>query len=185
MMLARPCASGSARSSRTAGRSRPCLNRNLFIARTSSIGSSSSSSRTRPVTRRMRPSSRIRLLPSVDFPQPDSPARPMISPSATENVTPSSCLHVSPQACGSRRSRSSTWRLIGSRLPKPRVEDLVEADVHHVQAGDDRGDRRCPARRTTTTSRAEARSRRRRCSSSGRATSRSTGRARGSRASRR
>ena len=36
-----------------------------------------------PSTTRIRPSSRIRLLPSVVLPQPDSPAMPMISPSAT------------------------------------------------------------------------------------------------------
>ena len=37
----------------------------------------------------IRPSRKTRLLPSVDFPQPDSPAKPMISPSAIEKLTPS------------------------------------------------------------------------------------------------
>ena len=64
--------------------------RNSFIALLSSIGSSTPSSSTVPSTYRMRPSSRIRLLPSVVFPQPDSPAMPMISPSATSKLTPSS-----------------------------------------------------------------------------------------------
>ena len=64
--------------------------RKTFIARSSAIGSSTPSSETVPPMCCMRPSRRIRLLPSVVFPQPDSPARPMISPSATEKVTPSS-----------------------------------------------------------------------------------------------
>ena len=65
------------------------LNRYWFIALESSIGSSSPSSSTRPSMCCMRLSIRIRLFPSVDFPQPDSPARPMISPSSIPKVTPS------------------------------------------------------------------------------------------------
>jgi len=38
------------------------------------------------------PSRRIRLFPRVDLPQPDSPARPMISLSAIEKVAPSRAL---------------------------------------------------------------------------------------------
>jgi hypothetical protein len=62
----------------------------------SQIGSSVPSSSTRPSTYRMRPSSRIRLLPSVDLPQPDSPASPMISPSPIAKVT-SSTAFTSPR----------------------------------------------------------------------------------------
>ena len=49
-------------------------------------------SSTVPPTCFMRPSRKIRLLPSVDLPQPDSPAKPMISPSAIEKLTPSTAL---------------------------------------------------------------------------------------------
>jgi hypothetical protein len=37
------------------------------------------------------------LLPSVDLPQPDSPASPMISPSAISNDAPSDGLHVAAE----------------------------------------------------------------------------------------
>ena len=79
------------------GTSETRLKRKAFIASSSQIGSSAPSSSTRPSTYRMRVSRRIRLFPSVDLPQPDSPARPMISRSATSNVVPST-------ACTSPRS---------------------------------------------------------------------------------
>ncbi len=66
------------------------LKRYSRIASPSAIGSSIPSRATRPPTWRIRPSIRTRLLPKVDLPHPDSPARPMISPSATATVTPSS-----------------------------------------------------------------------------------------------
>ena len=72
------------------GTSDTSLNRNGFMASVSEIGSSRPSSSTLPSTYRIRPSRRIRLLPSVDLPQPDSPASPMISPSPIPKVTPSS-----------------------------------------------------------------------------------------------
>ncbi len=65
------------------------LKRRAFMARSSPIGSSAPSRTAVPPTWRIRPSSRMRLLPSVVFPQPDSPARPMISPSSSPKVTPS------------------------------------------------------------------------------------------------
>ena len=74
-----------------------CLKRNSFIPRSFARGSTRPSSVTLPPMWRIRPSSRMRLLPSVDLPQPDSPARPMISPSEMSNVTPSSAL-TSPRS---------------------------------------------------------------------------------------
>ena len=61
----------------------------LSMAALSEMGSSVPSSSTLPATWRMRPSRRMRLFPSVVLPQPDSPARPMISPSAMSKLTPS------------------------------------------------------------------------------------------------
>jgi hypothetical protein len=66
------------------------VNRNRRIASSSPIGSVEPSSSTAPPAWRIRLSSLIRLLPNVDFPQPDSPASPMISPSATAKLAPSS-----------------------------------------------------------------------------------------------
>ena len=68
-----------------------------FIARSFSIGMRTPSSVTVPSTTRIRLSSRMRLFPRVVFPQPDSPAIPMISRSATPNVTPSSAF-TSPRS---------------------------------------------------------------------------------------
>jgi hypothetical protein len=65
-------------------------NRKAFIASVSPIGSWVPSRVTVPPTCRILLSMRMRLLPSVVLPDPDSPTSPMISPSATENVTPSS-----------------------------------------------------------------------------------------------
>ena len=63
--------------------------RKRFIRSASPMGSSLPSSSTVPPTWRMRPSRRMRLLPRVDLPQPDSPASPISSPSATAKLTPS------------------------------------------------------------------------------------------------
>ncbi|MBA7551736.1 hypothetical protein ES705_44284 [subsurface metagenome] len=68
------------------------LNLKLFIFFMSQTGNSSLSSFTLPPTNLIGGFKRIRLLPSVDFPQPDSPASPMISPSLTVNVAPSNAL---------------------------------------------------------------------------------------------
>ena len=68
------------------------LNRKSFIFSMSQMGSSSPSRVTRPSTNLMGGVRRIRLLPSVVFPQPDSPASPMISPSAMLKVALSSAL---------------------------------------------------------------------------------------------
>ena len=59
------------------------------MARLSEIGRGLPSSSTWPPTCFIRPSMKIKLFPSVDFPHPDSPARPIISPSAMEKLTPS------------------------------------------------------------------------------------------------
>ena len=74
-----------------------CLNRKSSMAAESQIGSRAPSRSASPATYRMRLSKRVRLLASVDLPQPDSPARPMISPSATLNETPSSALTSPPR----------------------------------------------------------------------------------------
>ena len=68
-----------------------------FMALKSAIGRFTPSSSTVPPTCFIRPSRKTRLLPSVDLPQPDSPARPMISPSAMEKLTPSTAL-TSPRS---------------------------------------------------------------------------------------
>lgn len=64
--------------------------RKAFMARSSAIGTSSPSRVTVPPACRIRPSRRMRDLPSVVLPQPDSPASPRISPSARSKLTPSS-----------------------------------------------------------------------------------------------
>ena len=73
------------------------LKRNAFIFASFAIGSSRPSSSTRPRTCLMRESMRIRLFPRLDLPHPDSPARPMISPSAISNVAPSTAF-TSPRS---------------------------------------------------------------------------------------
>src|SRR5215204_1009271 len=116
------------------------LNRKPFIRSLSQMGSSLPSSSTVPSTWRMRPSRRIRLLPRVDLPQPDSPASPTSSPSATVKLTPSRAL-TSPRRVRYQTLRLSTRRLTaGSELPQLGVEDLVEADVHDVERPHDHGD---------------------------------------------
>src|SRR5262245_34258396 len=115
------------------------LNRKRFMAGSSPMGSFLPSSSTVPATWRMRPSSRIRLLPRVDLPQPDSPASPTSSPSATPKLTPSRA-RTSPRRVRYQTLRSSTRRLTVSQLPQPGVEDLVEADVHDVERPHDHGD---------------------------------------------
>ena len=59
------------------------LKRTSFIRARSAIGNSCPSNITRPAMCFIG-GTKIRLWPKVVFPQPDSPARPMISPSATE-----------------------------------------------------------------------------------------------------
>src|SRR5215218_10598963 len=115
------------------------LNRKRFMAASSPIGSSLPSSSTVPSTWRMRPSRRIRLLPRVDLPQPDSPTSPTSSPSATPKVTPSRA-RTSPRRVRYQTLRLSTLRLTASQLPQLGVEDLVEADVHDVEGAHDHGD---------------------------------------------
>ena len=66
--------------------------RKLSIFSMSAIGRSSPSSVTRPSTYFSGGVRRMRLCASVVLPQPDSPANPMISPSAMTNVAPSSAL---------------------------------------------------------------------------------------------
>ena len=66
-----------------------CRSRKWFIARVSEMGRGLPSSSTFPPVTFMRPSMKIKLLPRVDLPQPDSPAKPMISPSPIERLTPS------------------------------------------------------------------------------------------------
>src|SRR5215218_3091820 len=110
------------------------LKRKPFIRSGSAMGSSLPSSSTVPPTWRMRPSRRIRLLPRVDLPQPDSPARPTSSPSATPKLTPSRAW------TWPRRVRYPTLSVTGSQLPQLGVEDLVQADVHDVERAHDQGD---------------------------------------------
>src|SRR5712671_1241019 len=61
----------------------------------------------------MRPlwlgTSRITALPSVDFPQPDSPTRPTVSPAATSRLT-SSTACTTPRDVGKLTQRLSTDR---------------------------------------------------------------------------
>ena len=61
--------------------------RKWFMARLSEMGRGRPSSSTVPPVTFIRPSMKIKLLPRVDLPQPDSPARPMISPSAMLRLT--------------------------------------------------------------------------------------------------
>ena len=68
------------------------LKRTSSIAAESMTGSGAPSRTTSPAMNRIRLSKWVRLFPSVDLPQPDSPARPMISPSTMPNVTPSRAL---------------------------------------------------------------------------------------------
>jgi hypothetical protein len=68
------------------------LNRNSFMPSSSQMGKLLPSRVTLPATYFILPSRRIRLFPRVDLPQPDSPARPMISLSAIEKVAPSRAL---------------------------------------------------------------------------------------------
>src|SRR2546430_11033607 len=72
----------------------------------------------------------------VVFPQPDSPARPMASPSRRSNEAPLTAWTAPPRVPNStERPRSS--RRDSSSPPEPRVEDVVERVSEEEEAEDE------------------------------------------------
>src|SRR5580700_4822314 len=89
-------------------------------------------------------SSRMIELPSIDFPQPDSPTRPSVSPSATSRLTPSTACTVEPRsrisACRSLISSTLTWGAPPSRSrgsPEPDIQQVAQRVAEEVEGDDD------------------------------------------------
>src|SRR5580704_15317259 len=83
-------------------------------------------------------------LPSIDFPQPDSPTRPSVSPSATCRLTPSTACTVEPRSrisvCRSLISSTLTWGAPPSELPdspEPHVQQVAQRVAEEMEGGDD------------------------------------------------
>src|SRR6266550_5635632 len=115
----------------------------ILFQRTLRIVASEARTRSRPANRidppTIRPFEgrrRIKARAVVVFPQPDSPARPMASPSRRSNEAPLTAWTAPPRVPNSTE-RSRTSRRVSSSPPEPRVQDLVEGVSEEVEAEDE------------------------------------------------
>src|SRR5256886_17472386 len=72
----------------------------------------------------------------VVFPQPDSPARPIASPSRRSNEAPLTAWTAPPRVPNSTE-RSRTSRRVRSPPPETRVQDLIEGVAEQVETEDE------------------------------------------------
>src|SRR5437870_6876330 len=115
----------------------------IFFQRTFRIVVSEERTRLRPSNETdpptIRPfdgSSFISASAVVVFPHPDSPSRPMASPSRRSDEAPLTAWTATPHVSNSTE-RSRTSRRVSSSAPEPRVQDLVERVSEEVEAEDD------------------------------------------------
>src|SRR5580658_6858092 len=66
----------------------------------------------------------------VDFPHPDSPASPRVSPSLSSRETLSTARRGPLSVLYSTESSLITSRAILLSTPKPRIEQVLDADAH-------------------------------------------------------
>src|SRR5688572_13332764 len=124
--------------------------RSLRRVRSLAPSSSWPSNRTEPLTSTPRRGSRpITASEVTDLPQPDSPTSPIVSPGATEKLTPSTaCVAASPrrEKVTARSSTSSTGVGTGPVTcspPELRVECLAEPLTEQRETEGDDDDAQC------------------------------------------
>src|SRR2546425_11741675 len=115
----------------------------IFFQRTFRIVVSEARTRLRPSNMMEPPtirpfdgSSLMRASAVVVFPQPDSPASPMASPSRRSNEAPLTAW-TAPARVPNSTERSRTSRRVRSSPPEARVHDLIEGVSEEVEAEDE------------------------------------------------